>query len=144
MNPLLKQIAFWSFQIINSVTAFFMTFIPREFHESLFKNPEFVYAKLGFSPLAVEMTHNIIRGQGAVLLAVSIFVWIKGWKSHSVHLLVSLVCLLSVYAHVLTLTHHLRTAAVRMAIGSFEGLYITLAITAVVGVLNGLVYFQSK
>jgi hypothetical protein len=144
MNPFLKQIAFWSFQIINSVAAFFMTFFPREFHESLFKDPEFVYAKLGFSPLAVEMTHNIIRGQGAVLLAVSIFLWIKGRKSNSAHLLISLVCLLSVYAHARTLVHHLKTTAVGTAIGSFEGLYITLVITAAVGVLNAIVYFRSK
>jgi len=59
--------------------------MPKQFHESLFKNPEAVYEKLGFSTIAVEMVHNIIRGQGAVLLAVSIFIWIERTKSQSVY-----------------------------------------------------------
>jgi hypothetical protein len=144
MNRTLRAIGFWSFQIINTLTGFLMTFFPKEFHESLFRNPQAVYAQLGFSPVAVEMTHNIIRGQGAVLLAVSIFLWIKGRKSNSAHLLNSLVCLLSAYAQAMTLVHHLKTTAVGTAISSFEGLYITLVITAFVGVLNAIVYFRSK
>jgi hypothetical protein len=144
MIKILKQVAYWSFQIINTANGFLMTFLPKEFHESLFRDPPAVYAKLGFSPLAVEMTHNIIRGQGAVLLAVSIFIWIQGWKSRSVHLLIALVCLFSMYAHALTLIHHMNTAAVGEAVGGFESLNVALVITAAVGVLNAIVYFRSK
>jgi len=119
-----------------------MTFIPKQFHESLFKNPEEVYEKLGFSAIAVEMVHNIIRGHGAVLLAVSIFIWIERMKSRSVYLLISIVCALSVYAHIMTLHQHLKTAEIVNAIGYFGSIYITIIITAVVGILNLVVYLK--
>ena len=119
-----------------------MTFMPKQFHESLFKNPEAVYEKLGFSAIAVEMVHNIIRGHGAVLLAISIFIWIDGMKSRSVYLLISIVCALSVYAHIMTLHHHLKTVEVVTAIGGFGSLYITIIVTAVVCILNLVVYFK--
>ena len=136
------RLAFWTFQIINTATACFMTFIPKQFHESLFQNPEVVYEKLGFSGTAVEMLHNVIRGHGAVLLAVSIFIWLEGMKSRSVYLLIALVCTLSVYAHVMTLAQHLRSDAILSAIGSLGSMYVTLSITAVVGILNFAAYFR--
>ena len=142
MARIITNIAFWSFQIINTITACLMTFIPKQFHESLFKNPEAVYAKIGFSAIAVEMVHNIIRGHGAVLLAVSIFIWIERMKSRSVYLLISIVCALSVYAHIMTLHQHLKTAEIVNAIGYFGSMYITIIITAVVGILNLVVYFK--
>ena len=142
MARIITNIAFWSFQIINTITACLMTFIPKQFHESLFKYPEVVYGKLGFSAIAVEMVHNIIRGHGAVLLAVSIFIWIERMKSRSVYLLISLVCALSVYAHIMTLHQHLKTAEIVNAIGHFGSMYITIIITAVVGILNLVVYFK--
>ena len=119
-----------------------MTFIPKQFHESLFKNPESVYEKLGFSAIAVEMVHNIIRGHGAVLLAVSIFIWIERMKSRSVYLLISIVCALSVYAHIMTLHQHLKTAEIVSTIGNFGSMYATTIITAVVGILNLVVYLK--
>ena len=119
-----------------------MTFIPKQFHESLFKNPEAVYEKLGFSAIAVEMVHNILRGHGAVLLAVSIFIWIERMKSRSVYLLISIVCALSVYAHIMTLHQHLKTAEIVAVIGNFESVYITIIIMAVVGMLNLFVYLK--
>jgi hypothetical protein len=119
-----------------------MTFVPKQFHESLFKNPEAVYEKLGFSAIAVEMVHNIIRGHGAVLLAVSIFIWIERMKSRSVYLLISIVCALSVYAHVMTLHQHLKTAEIVSAIGNFGSMYATIIITTVVGMLNLVVYLK--
>jgi hypothetical protein len=119
-----------------------MTFIPKQFHESLFKNPEAVYEKLGFSAIAVEMVHNIIRGHGAVLLAVSIFIWIERMKSRSAYLLISIVCALSVYAHVMTLHQHLKTAEIVGAIGNFGSMYATIIITTVVGMLNLVVYLK--
>jgi len=140
MGRILRNLAFWSFQIMNTITACLMTFIPKQFHESLFKNPETAYEKLGFSAIAVEMVHNVIRGHGAVLLAVSIFIWIEKVKSRSVYLLISIVCALSIYAHIMTLHQHLKAAEIVNAIGNFGSIYITIVITAVVGILNFVVY----
>jgi len=142
MARIITNMAFWSFQIINTITACLMTLIPKQFHESLFQNHEAVYEKLGFSAIAVEMVHNIIRGHGAVLLAVSIFIWIERMKSRSVYLLISIVCALSVYAHIMTLHQHLKTAQIVNAIGNFGSMYITIVITAVVGILNFVVYLK--
>ena len=142
MERIARNLAFWSFQIINTITACLMTFIPKQFHESLFMNPEAVYEKLGFSAIAVEMVHNIIRGQGAVLLAVSIFIWIERMKSRSVYLLISIVCALSVYAHIMTLHQHLKTAEIVSAIGNFGSMYATIIITSVVGILNLVVFLK--
>lgn len=121
-----------------------MTFVPRQFHESLFTNPVAVYEKLGFSPVAVEMVHNVIRGHGAVLLAVSVFIWIHGMKSRFVYLLISIVCALSVYAHIMTLHQHLKTPDIVEAIGNFGSLYVTVIVTAVVGIMNFVVYLYWK
>ena len=142
MERILRNLAFWSFQIINTITACLMTFIPKQFHESLFKNPEAVYENLGFSGIAVEMVHNVIRGHGAVLLAVSIFLWIERMKSRSVFLLISIVCVLSVYAHIMTLHQHLKTEEIVSAIGNFGSMYVTIIITAVVGIMNFVVYLK--
>ena len=142
MKRIITYAAYWLFQVINTITASMMTFLPKRFHEGLFNNPEMVYEKLGFSVIAVEMVHNIIRGHGAVLLAVSIFIWIEGMKSRAVYLLIALVCALSVYAHIMTLHHHLRTTEVAAAIGDFGSLYMTILITAVVGILNLVVYLN--
>jgi hypothetical protein len=141
---MLMRLAFWTFQIINTVTACFMTFIPKEFHESLFQNPGIVYEKLGFSSIAVEMLHNVIRGHGAVLLAVSTFIWIQGMKARSIYLLIAIVCALSVFAHVMTLAQHLRSDAIVSAIGNFASMYVTLFITAAVGILSCAAYFTWK
>ena len=142
MERIITNLSFWSFQIINTLTACLMTFIPKQFHESLFPNPEAVYGKLGFSGIAVEMVHNIIRGHGAVLLAVSIFIWIERMKSRSVFLLISIVCVLSVYAHIMTLHQHLKTDQIVSAIGNFGSMYATIIITTVVGMLNLVVYLK--
>ena len=142
MERIITNLAFWSFQIINTITACLMTFIPKQFHESLFPNPGTVYGKLGFSGIAVEMVHNIIRGRGAVLLAVSIFIWIERMKSRSVFLLISLVCVLSVYAHIMTLYQHLKTPEIVSAIENFGSIYLTIIITAVVGIMNFVVYLK--
>jgi len=142
MTRILTNTAYWSFQIINTITACLMTFIPKQFHESLFKNPEAVYEKLGFSAIAVEMVHNIIRDHGAVLLSVSIFIWIERKKTQSVYLLISIVCALSVYAHIMTLHQHLKTIEIVNAIGDFGNMYITIIVTAAVGFLNFVVYLK--
>jgi hypothetical protein len=118
-----------------------MTFIPKQFHESLFKNHQIVYDRLGMSNSVVEMFHNVIRGHGAVLLAVSVFIFIQGIRSRSVYLLIALVCALSVYAHVMTLHQHLSSGEIVVAVDNFTSLYVTIFITASVGILNGIVFF---
>jgi hypothetical protein len=140
MNALIRNLSFWSFQIINTLTAFFMTGFPKQFHESLFRNAELVYRQLGFSGTAVEMVHNVIRGHGAVLLAVSAFIWIEGVKSRSVYLLIAIVCALSVYAHIMTLNHHVNNPQVVSALGGFGSLYGVIILTGVVGLLSGMAY----
>ena len=144
MIRILMNIAFWSFQIINTLTAVLMTFLPKQFHESLFKNPTVVYEKLGFSDIAVEMIHNIIRGQGSVLLAVSLFIFIRGAKSRYIYLLSALVCIFSVYAHIMTLIQHLKTEEIVKSIGNFESLYFTIILTASVGLFNLVVFFKCR
>lgn len=141
MRSILIKLAFWSFQIINTITACLMTFIPKQFHESLFKNPQVVYEKLGMSNIAADMFHNVIRGHGAVLLAVSIFIFVQGIKSRSVYLLMAIVCVFSVYAHIMTLHQHFGSKEIVMAIDNFTNLYVTIVVAASVGILNGIVYF---
>ena len=63
-------------------------------------------------------------------------------KSRSVYLLISIVCALSVYAHIMTLHQHLKTAEIVSAIGNFGSMYATIIITAVVGILNLVVYLK--
>jgi hypothetical protein len=142
MDALLRHAAFWSFQVINTVTALLMTFVPRHFHESLFDNPARAYAILGFSDTAVSMVHNVIRGHGAVLLAVSLFLWVQMTRARSSFLLIFLVCALSAYAHSMTLLHHLRTDAVVQAIGNFGSLYFTIALISAIGILNLLAWLR--
>ncbi|HAO20008.1 MAG TPA: hypothetical protein DCQ37_05630 [Desulfobacteraceae bacterium] len=142
MDRILINISFWSFQVINTLTACLMTFIPKQFHESLFKNPALVYEKLGISSIAVEMFHNVIRGHGTVLLAVSIFVFLQGIKSRSVYLLIFIVCVLSVYSHIMTLIQHLNSEDIVRVIGNFGSLYFTIFITSTVGIMNCIVYFR--
>jgi hypothetical protein len=136
MIKIIQRAAFGSFQIINTITAFFMTFFPRQMHESLFTNPDLAYTQLGFSPLAVSMVHNVIRGQGAVLLAISIFIFYLGWKNRASYLLMFLVCLFSLGAHAATMVHHIRHPQVLLAVGSLGSLYVAMGINVVVGFLN--------
>lgn len=139
----LRVLAFWLFQIVNTVTGVLMTFFPKDFHESLFQNPQLVYEKLGFSTVAVEMIHNVIRGHGAVLLAVSIFIWMQGTKSRAVYLLIFIVSALSVYAHIMTLIQHLASPEIVSAIGDFGSLYAITAVTAAVGLISLAAYLRS-
>lgn len=141
MKLLLRYAAFWIFQVINTLTGVGMSLNPRGFHEGLLRDPQKVYQQLGFSDVAVEVLHNVIRGQGVALLAVSIFLWIVGSRQRSSYLLIALTCLLSVFAHVMTLQHHLSSPLVMEAIGGVESLYVAISITSISGVLAGATYF---
>lgn len=137
---MLKIIVFWVFQLINAPTALGMFLTPGRFHETMIKNPEEAYRVLGFSPTAVEMLHNVIRGQGAALLAISIYLFFQGAAEVGSPLLIALTCGLSLVAHLGTMIHHLRSPVVMSALGTIRSMYGTLAINAVVGILALIAY----
>lgn len=110
------KIIFWSFQAINGLSALGLFVAPRASHEATFKNPQQVYQQLGFSATAQEMLHNVLRGQGAVLLSVSTFLAYLGQRNRSSYLLIGNVCGFAVLAHLLTARHHLRNPSVMAAL----------------------------
>jgi hypothetical protein len=130
--------AYWVFQLINAPSALGLMLTPKRVHESMFTDPTRVYKILGFSsPTAVEMVHNVLRGQGAALLAISAYLFAIGSTADdpkgSSSLLIALTCNLSAVAHALTLRHHLGNAKVREAIGSLGSLYGMIATNLTVG-----------
>ncbi len=136
MSSVIK-VCYWLFQLLNFPTALGLTLAPRISHESLFPDPQRAYETLGFSPIAQEMLHNVLRGQGVALLAISIFLFYSGPKRKESYLLIALTCLGTLTAHVVTLMHHTQSPTVMEAIGSVAPLYAMIAINAVVG-LAGL------
>jgi hypothetical protein len=129
----MPTIVFWAFNVINGLTALGMFLGPRRFHESTLVDPERAYQRMGFSPTAVEMVHNVIRGQGAALLAVSLFLILRGAADPSSYLLIALVCGLSLVAHIQTALHHLRSPTVMEAIGSIKPMYVILVVNLLIG-----------
>ncbi len=123
---------YWIFQILNTVTALGLFIAPRAFHESLFAEPQRVYALLGFSDTALSMLHNVLRGQGAALLAVSLFLFVGRAQSRRAFLLIALVCGLALIAHLGTLHHHLQSEIVRQAVGGLNSLYGMIAVNALI------------
>lgn len=123
MRKSLSPIIFWVFQVVNCICGLGLFLIPKAFHESMFENPPAVYAILGFSETAQEMLHNVLRGQGAVLLAVSLFLFALGRRERRSYLLIALVCGLSLAAHLFTLRQHLNSETVMWAVNDFSSLY---------------------
>lgn len=126
------RLVFWLFQTLNTLTAASLFLTPRKAHESMFKDPARVYAELGFSATAVEMLHNVLRGQGAALMAVSVFLFVAGPENPLSFLLIALTCGFTMIAHIATARHHIRTPAVIKAIGSIGALFSMIAVNAVV------------
>ena len=124
----LNGAVFWVFQIFNCLTALSMFLAPCRFHESMLKNPDDAYAKLGFSDTAVEMLHNVLRGQGAALLAISCALFYMGAGSRASFLSIGLTCGFSALAHVATMRHHLRSANVMDALGNINAIYPILGL----------------
>ncbi len=133
---------FWIFQVINGLTALGMFLQPQKFHESTFKDPEHVYRELGFSEVAVEMLHNVLRGQGAALLAITITVFYLGAESRASFLLIALTCGLSLSAHVFTARHHLGSEEVMKALGGIQAMYVILILNATVLLGAAVAFFQ--
>jgi hypothetical protein len=101
----------------------------------MIKNPKQAYARLGFSPTAIEMLHNVIRGQGAALLAISGMLFYLGPKTQASYLLVALTCGLSLIAHILAARHHLRSGIVMEALGNITPIYPIIGINLVLGIM---------
>jgi hypothetical protein len=135
-------IVFWIFQVINGLTALGMFFQPKKFHESTFKEPARVYRELGFSEVAVEMLHNVLRGQGAALLAISITLFYLGAASRASFVLIALTCGLSLIGHILTARHHLKSEAVMKALGGIQAMYVILILNATVLVGATVAFLQ--
>jgi hypothetical protein len=99
-----------------------MFLCPRRFHEAMLKQPAAVYSALGFSPTAVAMLHNMLRGQGAALLAISGGVCYLRPAHPGSFLLIALTCGLSLIAHGCIGLHHRKSAQVRAALGDIKAL----------------------
>jgi hypothetical protein len=130
------------FQVINGISSLSMMAFPKRFHESLMKDPERVYQSLGFSPTAIGMLHNVIRGQGAALLSISLFMAFTGPHSKQTFLLMALAATLTLISHIMTAVHHARDAKVMAAIGSLKSLYPLLALNAIFAIGGFWIYFQ--
>ena len=124
---------YWIFQIINTLSGAGLFFFPQAAHESLFENHTHAYAVLGFSDTALAMLHNVLRGQGAALLAVSLFLFTLGSRSRHAFSLIAFVCVLSLAAHLATLHQHLGSGTVQQAISGFGALYGMIAVNALLG-----------
>lgn len=140
---MLAYLVYWTFQVVNGLASLGMSLSPQKTHESLFANPQQAYSLLGFSSAtAVEMVHNVLRGQGVALLAVSVYLFVaQGPQDPNSFLLIALVCGFSALAHVATLRHHRGNPVVMKAVGpSLSSLYVTIAVNLVVGGAAALVY----
>jgi len=131
MARIVQLATFWVFQILNTFTGIALLFTPRTFHENMFDNHEQAYAILGFSPVALEMLHTVLRGQGAALLAISVYLFLPTTDRRGGYLLIACACLLTAMVHVFTAVHHLNSAAVQEAISSFSSLYAMIILDIV-------------
>jgi len=139
-----RKICYWVFQVLNFPASVGLLFAPRASHESLFSNPQHAYDMLGFSPVAQEMLHNVLRGQGAALLSISIFLFYVGSRSKESFILIALICFTTLSVHVATLIHHTQSSSVMAAIGSVSPLYAMIAINGVIGVTSLICWYTFK
>ena len=144
MNTVVRLGTYWLFQALNTLTGLGLLLAPKAFHESMFENPDAAYVLLGFSETALDMLHNVLRGQGAALLAVSIFLFVLGRRDRRSYLLIFLVCGLSLVAHAFTLRHHLNSEPVRRAVGDFGPLYGMMAVNTLVALGGIRTYARGK
>ncbi len=131
---------FWTFQGINSISALGMVVSPKHFHESLFPDPPRACKTLGFSETAVEMVHNVIRGQGAALLSISAFLFTLGPTDKASFLLIAFTCGSAALAHLLTMQHHRKSETVMKAVGSITPLYGMIALNLAIACSAAYLY----
>lgn len=145
MADVLGLVVFWVFQVLNGLTSLAMAWTPATFHESLLpKPPQRTYQLLGFSPTAVEMVHNNIRGHGCALMTISVYLAIQGPDERLSYLLIGLTCLFAFISHSCTGIHHLGSPTVIAAVGSIKPLYNMLAVNAVVCVAAMYKYWSTS
>jgi hypothetical protein len=142
MTAWLAQLVYWTFQAINTLGALGMTVNPRKTHESLMAEPQTTYRRLGMSPTVVELIHNVIRGHGTALLAISLFLYYEGPHSASSFLLITLTCLLSMVAHFGTLLHHTRSTEVLSAMGTIMPLWHMIGLNAIIALFSLIVFIN--
>lgn len=130
MSNVVRLGTYWLFQVLNTLTGLGLFLAPKNFHEGMFDNQEQAYALLGFSTTALDMLHNVLRGQGAALLAISLFLFYLRARDRRSFLLIALACGLTLAAHGFTLQQHLDSETVQAAISSFGALYGMVALNA--------------
>jgi len=133
---------FYTFQVINGLGALGLVLDPRATHERMMKNPKEAYALLGFSGTAVEMLHNVLRGQGAALLAISTAAAYTGPKHRESYALIASTCLYSAVANVLTARHHRNNSIVMSAVQDLTPLYGLIGLNAFIGGASLLVFLN--
>lgn len=142
---MLGSIVFWIFQLLNGYAAASLVVAPQSSHEKTFAEPERVYRQLGFSETARGMLHNVLRGQGAALLAITAYLFFRGPAQRDSFLLIALTCLLAGATHVMTYRHHTRDAVVRETLGaSIKSIHGLIAVNAVVGGAALLVFLSGQ
>lgn len=139
---MIAQTVYWLFQVLNTLTAISLFLTPRKAHESMFKDPAAVYTELGFSTTALEMLHHVLRGQGAALLAISLFLYVTGPANSLTFLLIALTCGLTLIAHIATAQHHRKNPVVMKAIGTIGALIPMIGINAGVALTALFVYLR--
>eukprot|EP01118_Nematostelium_gracile_P001443 TRINITY_DN11481_c0_g1_i1.p1 TRINITY_DN11481_c0_g1~~TRINITY_DN11481_c0_g1_i1.p1 ORF type:complete len:125 (+),score=32.20 TRINITY_DN11481_c0_g1_i1:88-462(+) len=113
---------------------------PKNFHESMFKEPKKVYEALGFSNVALEMLHNVVRGEGAAFGAISTYLAIQGEANPLSHLLISITTGYAMVSHIFTLIHHQSNEKVMAALESIRPLYFMIFLNGAIGGSSLYVY----
>lgn len=145
MPIILSRISlYWFFQVLNGYTSVCMVFFVKSFHETMLANPVRAYQNLGFSPTAVEMLHNIIRGHGCALLAITVFLFKLGSGNNDSYLLIAITCGFTAYAHYCTLHHHLGSTVITNALGNMDALYQMICINIAVMVAATFAYYVGE
>lgn len=145
---MIDEIAFWSFQILNSLGALGMLLDPKRTHESMIQDgsgPEKVYRELGFSETAVEMVHNLIRGHGAALLAISSSLFYLGSKNPGSLVLIGSTCYCHCIAHTFTARHHITNKKVKDVLGkNINHILVIIGINFSVGSTAWIAWYLRK
>jgi len=133
---------FYAFQVVNGLGSLGLVLDPKNTHQRLLKNPAKAYQVLGFSETALEMLHNVLRGQGAALLAVTAWLANMGPRNRESYGLIASTCLFSAAANTVTAYHHKKNSVVMSVIDELTSLYGLIALNVAVGGAALAVYLQ--
>jgi len=124
---------FYAFQVINGLGSLGLFLNPKGTHERMIKNPAKAYQVLGFSDTALEMLHDVLRGQGAALLATSTWLAAIGPNHKASYGLIASTCLFSAAANIFTVMHHRKSSIVMSVIDELTSLYGLIALNVTIG-----------